>query len=118
MLISEVAKLSGVSKDTVRLYTQKGIVHCQQKTAGSRQYAEYAPDAVELIKNVKLAQSLGFTLQEIKVLADELGDAPITNRRHREIIQAKLKDIEQKQKQLDTLAAILRAKLKKLSVAF
>jgi len=64
MLIGEVAKLSDVSKDTVRLYTQKGLIICSQKRAGSRLYADYDPSIVELIKGIRITQSLGFTLTE------------------------------------------------------
>jgi DNA-binding transcriptional MerR regulator len=58
VLIGEAARRAGVSRDTVRLYTRLGLVACTPRPAGSRAYANYDQDAVELIKNIKVAQSI------------------------------------------------------------
>ena len=65
MLIGEVAREAGVSRDTVRLYTRLGLVACTPRRAGSRLYADYDASAVELVKGIKTAQSIGFTLSEM-----------------------------------------------------
>ena len=69
MLIGEAARRAGVSRDTVRLYTRLGLVACTSRLAGSRAYADYDEDAVELIKNIKVAQSIGFSLSELVPIA-------------------------------------------------
>jgi MerR family transcriptional regulator, copper efflux regulator len=56
MLIGEVARQAGVSRDTVRLYTRLGLVPCQPRQAGSRLYADYDDSAVTLVKGIKIAQ--------------------------------------------------------------
>ena len=66
MLISEAARRAGVSRDTVRLYTRLGLVACTPRPAGSREYADYSQDAVELIQNIKVAQSIGFSPSEME----------------------------------------------------
>ncbi|HZE86596.1 MAG TPA: MerR family transcriptional regulator [Methylomirabilota bacterium] len=99
MLIGEVAKLSDVSKDTVRLYTQKGLIICSQKRAGSRLYADYDPSIVELIKGIRITQSLGFTLTELKPLAEEYVAGRLSTKKGRAVLKEKLKEIEKKQRQ-------------------
>jgi MerR family transcriptional regulator, copper efflux regulator len=65
MLIGEVARQAGVSRDAVRLYTRLGLVPCQSRQAGSRLYADYDDSAVTLVQGIKIAQSIGFTLSEL-----------------------------------------------------
>jgi MerR family transcriptional regulator, copper efflux regulator len=55
--------------DTVRLYTRLGLVPCQPRQAGSRLYADYDDSAVTLVKGIKIAQSIGFTLSELGPVA-------------------------------------------------
>ncbi|HEX3964846.1 MAG TPA: MerR family transcriptional regulator [Trebonia sp.] len=76
MLISEVAAKAGVSRDAVRLYTRLGLVTCTSRQAGSRLYADYDDSAVELIKGIKIAQSIGFTLSELAPIAAPTSPAP------------------------------------------
>jgi MerR family transcriptional regulator, copper efflux regulator len=111
MRIGEIAALSKVSKDTVRLYTRRGLIHCSLKKAGSKQYADYAEGTIELIKGVKMMQSVGFTLAEIKPLADEYANGNPTSDRSRTILTTKLQEIEEKQHRLVELATALRHKL-------
>jgi DNA-binding transcriptional MerR regulator len=71
VLINEAARRAGVTRDTVRLYTRLGLVRCRTRDAGSRQYADYDDDAVELVRNIRIARSIGFTLAELRPIAEE-----------------------------------------------
>jgi DNA-binding transcriptional MerR regulator len=114
MRISELAKRCSVSKDTIRLYTKLQLISCGQKAAGSRFYAEYDENTVELVKGIRIAQSIGFTLAELKPLADEYTSKGIAPERERAILQTKLKEIAEKQKYLALLAKTIQSKLDKL----
>jgi MerR family copper efflux transcriptional regulator len=111
MLISEVARQAGVSRDTVRLYTRLGLVTCGQRRAGSRSYAEYDEDAVELIKNIKVSQSTGFSLSELAPIAALYVAGRLDGGRQRELLAAKLADVEERQRKLAELSRFLRSKL-------
>jgi MerR family transcriptional regulator, copper efflux regulator len=111
MLISEVARKAGVSRDTVRLYTRLGLVACASRQAGSRLYADYDASAVELIKGIKIAQSIGFTLSELGPIAAAYVDGSLDDGQQREFLAAKLAEIEDKRRQLGEVADFLRAKL-------
>jgi DNA-binding transcriptional MerR regulator len=117
MLIGEVGSRAGVSRDTVRLYTRLGLVPCQSRRAGSRLYADYDDSAVELIEGIKIAQSIGFTLSELGPIAAAYIAGSLDDSRQRELLAAKLDQIEDKRRQLAQMSEFLRAKLEDLGPA-
>jgi DNA-binding transcriptional MerR regulator len=115
MLIGEVAREAGISRDAVRLYTRLGLVTCNSRQAGSRLYADYDPSVVELIKGIKIAQSIGFTLSELGPIAAAYVAGSLDDARQRELLAAKLGQIEDKRQQLGQMSEFLRAKLDDLA---
>jgi MerR family transcriptional regulator, copper efflux regulator len=111
MLIGEVAREAGVSRDAVRLYTRLGLVACTSRRAGSRLYADYDASAIELVKGIKVAQSIGFTLAELGPIAAAYVAGSLDDARQRELLTAKLAQIEDKRQQLGQVSTFLRAKL-------
>jgi DNA-binding transcriptional MerR regulator len=62
----EVARLAGVNIQTVRYYERRGLLPRPSRTSGG--HRAYPPDAVGLLRTIKAAQRLGFSLQEITSL--------------------------------------------------
>jgi MerR family copper efflux transcriptional regulator len=115
VLINEAARRAGVTRDTVRLYTRLGLVHCRTRDAGSRQYADYDDDAVELIMNIKIAQSIGFTLAELRPIADEYLAGTLDPDKQRALLETKLVEIAEKRRRLDEMADFLHRKIAQLA---
>lgn len=115
MVIGQVAKLSGVSKDTVRLYTAKGLTKSSVRQAGSREYADYEPGVVKQIQAIKQVQALGFTLAEIKLLLDEVDDGCTLTPKQLTLLHAKLEEIAAKQQQLKDLSTFIQRKIRQHS---
>lgn len=111
MLIGAVAREAGVSRDTVRLYTRLGLVAYTPRRAASRLYADYDESAVELIKGIKILQSAGFTLAEIGPIADAYVAGSLDDASQRQLLAAKLDEIEDRRRQLAEMSRFLRAKL-------
>jgi len=66
--IGSLADAAGVGIQTVRFYERKGLLKQSiRRGSGDRQYA--VKDA-KLIRFIKRAQDLGFTLKEVKALLD------------------------------------------------
>lgn len=66
LTIGALAKQAGVGVETVRFYERRGLVRRPARPRlGSRSYPE---DAIGRIRFIRNAQSLGFSLQEIKEL--------------------------------------------------
>lgn len=117
MLIGELARRAGVSRDTVRFYTRLGLVPYQSRQAGSRLYADYDESAVELVEGIKIAQSIGFTLSELGPIAAAYVAGSLDDGEQRKLLAAKLEQIEDKRRQLGQMAEFLRAKLEDLEPA-
>jgi DNA-binding transcriptional MerR regulator len=66
--IGQVARLAGVHVQTVRYYERRGLIE-PPALCPSGQRA-YAPDVVSLLRAVKTAQRLGFTLSELLRLSN------------------------------------------------
>ena len=64
--IGEVASRSGVSVDTVRFYERRQLLPVAPRKASG--YRIFTIAAIERVRFIKLAQELGFTLDEIGIL--------------------------------------------------
>jgi MerR family transcriptional regulator, copper efflux regulator len=111
VLIGEAARRAGVSRDTVRLYTRLGLVPSTSRQAGSRTYADYDEDAVELIKNIKISQSIGFSLSELVPIAAVYAAGQLDDGKQRALLESKLAEIDERQRRLGQMSAYLRSKL-------
>ena len=105
MYIGEFAKLCGVSTKTVRYYEQYGLLP-EPTRQGS--YRIYDDTYVETIKQIQLALSFDFTLQE---LAQMIEGHNIQRGLPRDVL---LQAIAQKQHTLQTKMQSLQDKLHKL----
>lgn len=65
MFIAEFSKLVGTSTKTIRYYEEIGLL---PEPSRSGKYRTYDDTYVETVKQIKLAQSLGFSLNKIKTL--------------------------------------------------
>lgn len=64
MTPNEVAKRAEISKETLRYYESIGLVTPPQRLANG--YRSYKPAVLDELRFIKLAQTAGFTLNEIK----------------------------------------------------
>lgn len=46
MLIGELAKKTGLTKDTIRFYEKLGLITAQERQAGTRLYKEFSEEAI------------------------------------------------------------------------
>ncbi len=75
MLIGEVAKQSGLTRDSIRYYEKAGLLPAPYRR--DNRYKEYPDDTVQRLTSIKTLQSLGFALGSIRELL-ELADAGAT----------------------------------------
>ncbi len=115
MLIGELSKKTGLSKDTIRFYEKIGLIVASDRRAGTRLYAEYSPETVERLLMIAQGKGLGFKLSEIKQLLDEYEGGALSKQAQIEIIERKVEEIVEKIQRLDTIKTYLVAKLSKLN---
>jgi DNA-binding transcriptional MerR regulator len=66
---SEVAKLTGISPDTVRYYERNGLLPLAPRTAGG--YRLFPRHALRRVKIIQRSLSLGFTVKELSAIFRE-----------------------------------------------
>jgi MerR family Zn(II)-responsive transcriptional regulator of zntA len=110
MLIGELAKKTGLSKDTIRFYAKMGLIDAQERQAGTRTYKEFSAETVERIITIAQGKSLGFTLNEIKHLIQTWGSDTITTNEKLKVIDRKLDEINIKIQQLNQIKTYLNDK--------
>lgn len=111
LTIGKLARETGVNVETVRYYERRGLVARPRERRGA--YRVYPPEAVTRIRGIKRAQSLGFTLEEIKELFGLQIDEKARCQDVLRQAQGKIAEIDEK---LKTLRAVKR-ELEKLTSA-
>lgn len=102
----EVAKATGVSTDTLRHYERLGLLPRPRRTRSN--YRQYAPEAVDRVRLIQNALSVGFTLAELaRVLrVRDSGGAPCQH--VRALAASKLDQIDQRLRELGTMRKLLK----------
>lgn len=102
-----MARLAGVNVQTLRYYERRGLLPAPERTLGG--HRAYPPDTVTLLRTIKDAQRLGFTLDEIAPLVAPHRRRPGLPRQ----AAAKLAEIDARIEELTsartTLAALIAA---------
>ena len=105
----EVARLAGVNAETLRFYERQGILPEPPRRASG--FREYPPETVDLIRFIKRAQELGFSLREVQGLLD-LRNAPRrAARKAPHLVKAKIDDINHKIHDLEAMRGALEGLL-------
>lgn len=64
----ELAEVAGVNVQTLRYYERRGLLAEPERTLGGHRI--YAPEAVTVLRVIKAAQRLGFTLDDVADLLE------------------------------------------------
>jgi len=101
----QLAKLSGITAESVRYYEKRGLIREPPRTASG--YRMYSEDYITRIRFIKRVQDLGFTLREIQELLS-LRVAPDSDRADvRKQVNEKISSIELKIEDLQRIKAAL-----------
>lgn len=107
----QVAAAADVNIETLRYYERRGLLPEPERSPGGHRL--YAPEAVTVLRIIKAAQRLGFTLDEVADLL-ELGRHRHGNRVDAGLqahAKAKLAEIEDRIADLETIRENLRTAL-------
>lgn len=102
----EVAARAGVNVETLRYYERRGIL--KDPRGGHGRFRLYPASVVDVVRFVKGAQELGFTLEEIEELLVLRNDTSRSCREVREAAEAKLEDIASKLRRLRRMKRALQ----------
>jgi len=109
MPIGELARRTGVSRDTLRFYERRGLLAAPARQANG--YRLYAPETVEQVVWIRRVLGAGFTIDElVSVLAERKRDG-VPCRRVRALGAAKLAELEARRRELEAASEALRSLL-------
>ncbi len=112
MLISEFARATDLSPDTVRFYVKRGLLQPEAgRRGGANPYQEFSEADVVTAQLVRIAQSLGFTLAEIAAIIAQLRQTGSNPARHIAVLEERLAELDEKARRIDRMRAYLGAKI-------
>ena len=101
----QLAKLANVNLETVRFYEQKGLLPKPERTPAG--YRLYKRDQLLRLKFIQKAQTLGFTLNEIKQLLF-LRASNRSSKQVKQLAADKIADVQLKIQSLQRMLKTLR----------
>jgi MerR family mercuric resistance operon transcriptional regulator len=105
MWIGQTAREAGVNAQTLRYYERRGLLPRPSRRGSG--YREYSGEAVRIVRFIKRAQELGFSLDEIEELVRLRGVKRTERQRVRVIAQRKIAEIDRKIEQLQSMRGAL-----------
>lgn len=104
--IGEVSKQTGVAVGALRYYESLGLLDSKR---GENSYRYYSPEAVQQVQFIKKAQSLGFSLEDVKEIlnAHQQGDVPCEL--VQSLLQEKIEKLDGQIKEIKTFRQGLEA---------
>jgi MerR family Zn(II)-responsive transcriptional regulator of zntA len=106
----ELAKLAGVSTDTLRHYERKGVLAAPRRSRNG--YREYAAETLDRVRLVRRALAVGFTLDELARILKQRDNGRAPCREVRKLAASKLAEIEERLNEMATVRDELRATIK------
>ena len=100
MLIGEVVKNCGLTKDGIRYYESMGLIHSEPLVAGTRIYRDYKDDTLIRLALIEHGKSLGFSLKEGKPILDAILNGTFTAEEQIKVGEKKISELQGKIEEL------------------
>ena len=105
MRIGTAAEQAGVNVQTLRYYERRGLLPRPPRRSSG--YREFPDDAVRIVRFIKRAQDLGFTLDEVEELLRLRNDKRRDRARIRAVAHKRVRQIDRKIAELQAMKQAL-----------
>ncbi|NIR46642.1 MAG: MerR family DNA-binding protein [Gemmatimonadetes bacterium] len=105
MQIGELADRARVNVQTIRYYERRGLLAEPERTPSG--YRLYAPETIRVVRFIKSAQGLGFSLEEIDHLLELRDSRASSCDEVKELARAKIAAVDEKVRRLAALKGAL-----------
>ncbi len=107
MLIGEIAKKAGLSRDTIRFYEKQGLIETDRSYSKWNNYKNYNENTLDKLLLIKKTKGFGFTLKEIGEILDlfEMKKASCSTISTK--VVGKLEEIDRKIKELQDVKKLI-----------
>ncbi|NRB48287.1 MAG: MerR family DNA-binding protein [Saprospiraceae bacterium] len=94
MLIGELSRRTGLSRDTIRYYEKRGLIKADPPVSQFNNYKQYSEAVWRRLLLIKESKGYGFSLKEIGELLELIDEEGANCQVFEEKVQAKLLEIE------------------------
>lgn len=94
MLIGELVRITGLSKDGLRYYEDLGLIHSKPIKAGTRVYRDYDDKTLERLALIGLGKRMHFSLREIATALDRIVNDQTTREERRGFMLAQIAQVD------------------------
>ena len=101
----ELARLAGVSPDTLRHYELMGLLPPPPRSSNG--YRCYPADAVQRVQLIRMALRLGFSIEELAGVFRLRTEGGVPCRRVHALAAAKLRELRQRREEIEQLSKLL-----------
>jgi Cu(I)-responsive transcriptional regulator len=105
MNIGQAAAASGVTAKMIRHYEESGLIRAPRRTASN--YRSYSDNDVHVLRFVKRARALGFSMADIKTLLSLWQDKSRSSSAVKRIARTHIDELERKIAELQAMARTL-----------
>jgi Cu(I)-responsive transcriptional regulator len=105
MNIGQAAAASGVTAKMIRHYEESGLIRAPRRTAAN--YRSYSDNDVHVLRFVKRARALGFSMADIKTLLSLWHDKSRSSAAVKRIARAHIDELERKIAELQSMVRTL-----------
>ena len=105
MNIGQAAAASGVSAKMIRHYEANGLVRAARRTASN--YRSYSDSDVHVLRFIKRARTLGFSMADIKTLLGLWQDKSRSSSAVKRVARAHVEELERKIADLQSMVRTL-----------
>jgi DNA-binding transcriptional MerR regulator len=107
MLIGELSRLTGFSRDTIRFYEKEGLIKLGRKQRRANNYKDYPEEILRKLLIIKRLKGFGFTLNEssdlIALIEENMASCSTVNGK----VESKVQIIDEKIKELQQIKDML-----------
>ncbi len=114
MLIGELCARSGLSKDTIRHYETKGLIHPKMIAAGRRYYRHYDETSLERLELIQIGRNTGMLLRDMKPILEQLMAGRLSFDGQRQVVWAQLNRVDGQMAKLRSAKILLKKQLKRI----
>lgn len=100
MLIGELSKRTGLSRDTIRFYEKKGLIEIPKKLRRHNNYKEYPENVFNRLLLITTVKELGFTLNEIETFFELWTEPDASCENLTATLEKKLKQVDNQMEKL------------------
>jgi len=107
MLIGELSRLSGFSRDTIRYYEKEGLIKLGKKQRRANNYKDYPEEVLKKLLLIRHIKDFGFTLDEtgdlIALIEESMASCETVNKK----VATKIRLIDEKIQELQQVKKML-----------